>query len=65
MADPDEPVRTRLARLSAALHVDPPADDLLDRVETRIMTLPVPTPRPTLRRLPRGSPTTFAGIGEP
>lgn len=50
MTEPDdEPVRTRLARLSAALLVDPPPDELVAAVDTRIAMLPVPAPPSGLR----------------
>ncbi|HEY5881518.1 MAG TPA: hypothetical protein VIU11_21590 [Nakamurella sp.] len=46
MAEPDDDlVRAGLARLSAALRVDPPPDELVAAVDTRIAMLPAPAPR--------------------
>jgi len=45
----DDPVRAGLARLSAALRVDPPPDELVSTVDARIAMLPVPAPRSGLR----------------
>lgn len=58
MTDPDDDVLTGLARLSAALAVDPPADDLVAAVRARIDALPPPAPpsgpRRSLTRLVEG-----------
>lgn len=52
MTDTDDEVLTVLARLSTALRVDPPADDLAVEVLTRIAGLPVPARRSGPGRTP-------------
>lgn len=50
MTGPADDVPSGLARLSAALRVDPPADELVADVRARIDGLPVPATRSGLRR---------------
>lgn len=50
MTDPADEVLTGLARLSAAMRVDPPTDHLVVDVLTRIDRLPAPAPRSRARQ---------------
>lgn len=51
MTEPEDEVRARLARLSRALRVDPPSDDLVAAIASRIERLPVPAPPSSTRRV--------------